>query len=54
MRLVSAMAEEALSAELLVLYQTLVSNVPAVSLGLRLGFERYATLLAVRLAPDSG
>jgi ribosomal protein S18 acetylase RimI-like enzyme len=50
LRLVSALAREALSAERLVLYQTLVSNAPAMSLAHRLGFERYATLIAVRLA----
>ena len=54
LRLVSAMAKEALSAGRLVLYQTLLANVPAVSLALRLGFEQYATLLAVRLVPDAG
>jgi hypothetical protein len=48
------MAHEALSAGRLVLYQTLVSNGPAVSLALRLGFEQYATLLAVRLVSDAG
>jgi predicted GNAT family acetyltransferase len=50
LRLVSALAREALSAERLVLYQTLVSNAPAMSLAHRLGFDRYATLIAVRLA----
>ncbi len=54
LRLVSALADEALSAEQLVLYQTLVSNSPAISLARRLGFEKYATLLAVRLVPDAG
>jgi hypothetical protein len=53
LRVVGAMAEGALSAGRLVLYQTLLSNAPAVSLALRLGFERYATLLAVRLVPDA-
>jgi GNAT superfamily N-acetyltransferase len=52
LRVVGAMAEDALSADRLVLYQTLLSNVPAVSIALRLGFEQYATLLAVRLAPE--
>lgn len=51
LRLVGAMAEEALSAGQLVLYQTLLSNGPAISIALRLGFEQYATLLAVRLVP---
>ena len=54
LRLVSAMAQEALAAGRLLLYQTLLSNRPAVSLALRLGFEQYATLLAVRLVPDAG
>jgi hypothetical protein len=54
LRLVSAMSQEALSAGRLVLYQTLLSNVPAVSLALRLGFEQYATLLSVRLVSDAG
>jgi ribosomal protein S18 acetylase RimI-like enzyme len=51
LRLVSAMSAEASSSGALVLYQTLVSNRPAVSLALRLGFEEYARLLAVRLHP---
>ena len=42
------------SLEQLMLYQELVSNRPAVSIALRLGFEQYATLLAVRFAPDAG
>jgi GNAT superfamily N-acetyltransferase len=54
LRLVSAMAEQALSTERLVLYQTLLSNAPALAVARRLGFEPYATLLAVRLAPDAG
>lgn len=54
LRLVSAMAEAALSQDRLVLFQTLVSNVAAVSIARRLGFARYATLLAVRLARDAG
>ncbi len=54
LRLVSAMAQEALAERQLLLYQTLLSNRPAVSLALRLGFEQYATLLAVRLVPDAG
>jgi hypothetical protein len=48
------MVETALSAGTLVLYQTLLSNAPAVVLAHRLGIEQYATLLAVRLAPDGG
>jgi ribosomal protein S18 acetylase RimI-like enzyme len=54
LRLVSAMSEEALSEDRLVLYQTLISNAPAVFLALRLGFAHYATRLAVRLTPDAG
>jgi GNAT superfamily N-acetyltransferase len=50
LRIVSAMAQQALSEERLVLYQTLLSNRPAVAIALRLGFQPYATLLAVRLA----
>lgn len=51
-RLVSAMAQAALAQERLVLYQTLQSNVAAISIARRLGFARYATLVAVRLARD--
>jgi hypothetical protein len=47
------MAEEALSAGQLVLYQTLLSNEPAISIARRLGFEQYATLLAASLATDA-
>jgi ribosomal protein S18 acetylase RimI-like enzyme len=50
--LLSALVQEALSSRQLVLYQTLLSNTPAVSIARRLGFERYATLLAVRLDSD--
>jgi hypothetical protein len=46
------MAGHALSEDWLVLYQTLLSNVAAVSLAFRLGFEPYATLVAVRFASD--
>lgn len=53
LRVVGAMAQEALPTGRLVLYQTLLSNGPAVSIADRLGFEQYATLLAVRLAPDA-
>lgn len=48
-RLVGAMAAEALAADQLVLYQTLLSNGPAVAVAERLGFVQYASLLAVRL-----
>lgn len=54
LRLVSAMAQAALSQERLVLYQTLVSNIAALSIARRLGFAQYATLVAVRLARDAG
>jgi GNAT superfamily N-acetyltransferase len=53
LRLVSAMSGEASSAGALVLYQTLFSNRPAIALALRLGFEEYARLLAVRLRADA-
>jgi len=46
---VSVSVERAASSGKLVLYQTALSNVPAVALGRNLGFEHYATLLAVRL-----
>lgn len=48
-RVVSAMCEEALSRGTLVLYQTLLANAPAVAIARRLGFEHYATLVAIRL-----
>jgi GNAT superfamily N-acetyltransferase len=54
LQLVSALVQEALSSRQLVLYQTLLSNAPAVSIARHLGFERYATLLAVRLLPEAG
>jgi GNAT superfamily N-acetyltransferase len=53
LRLVSAMAQAALSQERLVLYQTLLANVAAFSIARRLGFAQYATLIAVRLARDA-
>jgi len=52
-RLVSAMVHSALSRERLVLYQTLLANVPAVALARRLGFSQYATVVAVRLPRDA-
>jgi len=48
-RLLSTMLETAVSGGTLVLYQSLLSNGPAISLAQRLGFQQYATLLAVRL-----
>ena len=54
LRLVSAMTEAALSQERLILYQTLSSNLPALSIARRLGFAQYANLVAVRLTPEVG
>jgi GNAT superfamily N-acetyltransferase len=48
-RVVSAMVEHALSQGALVLYQTSFANVPALAIARRLGFEPYATLVAIRL-----
>jgi len=48
-RLLSTMVETVLSTGTLVLYQTLLSNGPAVSLAQRLAFEQYARLLAAPL-----
>ena len=53
LRLVSALVERGLAAERLILYQALMSNAPSISLARHLGFYHYATLLAVRLAPDA-
>ena len=53
LRLVSAMLERALTKDQLILYQTLMSNVPSVSLARYLGFDQYATLLAVRLGSEA-
>ncbi|MGH0035673.1 MAG: GNAT family N-acetyltransferase [Myxococcota bacterium] len=53
LRLVGTMAQAALSQERLVLYQTLLANVAALSVARRLGFARYATLVAVRLTRDA-
>lgn len=52
-RVVSAGVERAVAADQLVLYQTLLANAPAVAIARRLGFEPYATLLAVRLHRDA-
>jgi GNAT superfamily N-acetyltransferase len=52
-RVVSTLVERALAAGRLVLYQTLLSNGPALAVARRVGFEPYATLLAVRLTPDA-
>lgn len=48
-RIVSALSEHALSRGALVLYQTLAANAPALAIARRLGFERYSTLVAIRL-----
>jgi GNAT superfamily N-acetyltransferase len=53
LRLVSSLVERALAAEQLVLYQALMSNAPSISLARHLGFDHYATLLAVRLVSDA-
>lgn len=50
---VSAVVRYALERDLLVLYQTLVANEPAVALARALGFDPYATHLAVRLGGRS-
>jgi predicted GNAT family acetyltransferase len=49
--LVSAVAKSAVSEGTLVLYQTLLSNEPALAVARRIGFEAYATLLAIRIDP---
>jgi GNAT superfamily N-acetyltransferase len=50
-RVVSAMLEEAdANAERLVLYQTLMSNAGGLAIARKLGFQQYATLIAVRLS----
>lgn len=48
---VSATAEHALAAERLIIYQTLLANRGAVAVADALGFRRYASHVAVRLAP---
>lgn len=50
---VGAGVAEALGRGQVVLYQTLLENRPALRIAERLGFERYATLLAVRLGEDA-
>lgn len=52
-RVVCALVERAIAADRLVLYQTLMANAPAVAIARRLGFEPYATVLAVRLDSDA-
>ncbi len=48
----SAAVKAALQRDALVLYQTLAANAPAVTVARRLGFERYAGHVAVRLETD--
>ena len=50
---VSAVSRDALARGYLLLYQTLEQNRAAVRLAMSLGFERYATNLAVRLKHDA-
>jgi GNAT superfamily N-acetyltransferase len=49
---VSAATAQALEAGCIVLYQTLLANAPAVALATGLGYQLYATHLAVRLASE--
>lgn len=49
----SAVVRDALARSKLLLYQTLDSNSSAVRIALTLGYERYATHIAVRLTGDS-
>jgi GNAT superfamily N-acetyltransferase len=50
---VAAAVSDALSRGQLVLYQTLLENRPALRIAEKLGFERYATLVAVRLGEET-
>jgi predicted GNAT family acetyltransferase len=50
---VSKLTAEALSRGLVPQYQTLEANIPSVVIAQALGFERYATTVAVRLKPTS-
>jgi len=49
---VSAATAQGLAAGFIVLYQTLLANVPSVALATGLGYQPYATQLAVRLTVD--
>ena len=49
----SAATAQALEAGFIVLYQTLFANTPSVALATGLGYQAYASQLAVRLIPDS-
>lgn len=48
---VSAMSAEALRRGLIPQYRTLISNIPSVTIAAGLGFQQFATTLAVRLQP---
>jgi GNAT superfamily N-acetyltransferase len=50
---VSAATARGLAAGFIVLYQTLVANTPSVALAAGLGYQLYATHLAVRLTPEA-
>jgi hypothetical protein len=50
---VSAVVERALAEGKTLLYQTLESNLGAVGAARRVGYEQYATHLAVRLKRDA-
>jgi hypothetical protein len=47
---VSAATAQGLEAGLIVLYQALLANLPSVALATGLGYQPYATQLAVRLS----
>ena len=48
----SAATAQALEAGFIVLYQTLFANTPSVALATGLGYQAYASQLAVRLISD--
>jgi len=49
---VSAATTQALDARFIVLYQTLLANAPSVALATGLGYQAYASHLAIRLTSD--
>jgi len=49
---VSAATTQALDAGFIVLYQTLLANAPSVALATGLGYQAYASHLAIRLTSD--
>jgi hypothetical protein len=49
---VSAATARGLAAGFIVLYQALLANTPSVALAAGLGYQRYATRLAVRLTSE--